>query len=364
MDVTLDLPIDPATNKCLTATWEAMYGFPLHPTQEGTHQILGSMWRALKNRQLKAEAVKGLYTLESTSGIEPTKKQWKVGDLKLIDDSEVKNREVSYRHNSNPFLFLCCLEVMMRTLAKAGSYYVEDPEAPPLDPERTTVPKATMLQQVLNIDRSLVEDHLAQCRAFVLEWSTKSKPPDQGTITRQMARIDLKIRERWCKLYRENRPEGKTFSKCIRDAQPMADQMWTADLTREMEWQAAKGTRKGGESTRTRIPPTRAPNRDSRLRDTRSLKGGGKGKSEKGGARGGKGESAIKLGQPLKIKGKNAKAAKSRGPKIFCGFFARGSCRDGRNCRDYHECPVILKSGRVCEKNHNPAQHGTDFQAA
>ena len=111
------------------------------------------------------------------------------------------------------------------------------------------------------IDRVLIEEHLAQCRAFVLEWSTKTKPAEQGTITRQMARIDLKIRERWCKLYRENKPEGKTFTRCIKDTQSMADSMWTADLTREMEWRPLKGGGKG--NARTRAPIQRRETRIS-----------------------------------------------------------------------------------------------------
>ena len=52
LDSRLDNPIDKQTNETLTTTWLAKYSYRLHPTQECTHQILGSMWRSLMNRQI------------------------------------------------------------------------------------------------------------------------------------------------------------------------------------------------------------------------------------------------------------------------------------------------------------------------
>ena len=46
LDSRLDNPIDKKTNETLTITWLAKYSYRLHPTPEGTHQILGSMWRS------------------------------------------------------------------------------------------------------------------------------------------------------------------------------------------------------------------------------------------------------------------------------------------------------------------------------
>ena len=43
LDSRLDNPIDKHMNKTLTTTWLAKYSYRLHPTQEGTHKILGSM---------------------------------------------------------------------------------------------------------------------------------------------------------------------------------------------------------------------------------------------------------------------------------------------------------------------------------
>ena len=55
LDSRLDNPIDKKTNKTLTTTWLARYSYRLHPTQEGTRQILGSMWRSLMNRQITTD---------------------------------------------------------------------------------------------------------------------------------------------------------------------------------------------------------------------------------------------------------------------------------------------------------------------
>ena len=46
-----DNPIDRKTHDTLTKVWLSRYGIQLHPTQEATHQIKGSMWRALQTRQ-------------------------------------------------------------------------------------------------------------------------------------------------------------------------------------------------------------------------------------------------------------------------------------------------------------------------
>ena len=43
MDPEVDNPIDKKTHDTLTRSWLAMYGYRLQPTQEGTHQVLGSM---------------------------------------------------------------------------------------------------------------------------------------------------------------------------------------------------------------------------------------------------------------------------------------------------------------------------------
>ena len=92
-DLTLNNPIDPQTNKLLSQTWLELYGYALHPTMEANHQILGSMWRHLMTRQLRAEEVRGLHTLESTSGIEPGKKQFTVENFGSSQTKTAKGKK-------------------------------------------------------------------------------------------------------------------------------------------------------------------------------------------------------------------------------------------------------------------------------
>ena len=363
LDSTLDNPIDPQTNKNLTLTWESCYGFRLHPTQEATHQILGTMWRRLQLRQLMADPVRGLHTLESTGGIEPNKKQWMVGDLRLVDPAEdSKNKETSYQVKANPFLFLCALEVMLRTLTKAGSYWVTDPE------DNRTPEEVRARPLCLMIDRELIEDHLAQCRAFVIEWTTMRSPPLNGAITSQLSRIDQRMREKWTRLYRENKPEGKTFSRCIRDCIPTADSLWNADLSKEMRGgggghnrdipsRPKKGAGKGGDRAKPRAPP-RTPDRrpDKRDNDRRPDKGRD---TKKGSG------SGTTPGKSIKIKnGKMAKTASKRGTKNFCKFYSDKTCREGDSCKFAHVCSVMETADKVCEGKHPGCEHTGKFVAA
>ena len=85
------------------------------------------MWRSLQNRQIQADPVIGLKTLESTHGIEPWKKTWKMGDLRLLGPEDQKGSNKSYSLDANLFCFTA-VEVLLRTLAKAGTYYVDDPQ--------------------------------------------------------------------------------------------------------------------------------------------------------------------------------------------------------------------------------------------
>ena len=74
LDNRVDNPIDKTTHDTLPKVWLSRYGIRLHPTQEATHQIMGSMWRSLQSRQTTTEKVKSLRTIHTTQGIEPDKK--------------------------------------------------------------------------------------------------------------------------------------------------------------------------------------------------------------------------------------------------------------------------------------------------
>ena len=90
LDPEVDNPIDKKTHDSLTRSWISLYGFRLHPTQEGTHQVLGSMWRSLLSRQITSGPIKALRTLHSTHGIEPVKKRLKIGQLDVLTNEDKK----------------------------------------------------------------------------------------------------------------------------------------------------------------------------------------------------------------------------------------------------------------------------------
>ena len=60
-------PLDTAIHRSLIEKWKKAHGFPLHPFQEYTSQLLNGSYRALRKRIGKAMPVKGLYTLEDTN---------------------------------------------------------------------------------------------------------------------------------------------------------------------------------------------------------------------------------------------------------------------------------------------------------
>ena len=115
MDPEVDDPIDMKTR-----SWLSLYGYRLHPTHEGTHQVLGSMWRPLLSRQMKSGPIKALRILRSTHGIEPVKKRIKIGQHDLLTNEDKKPSNQSHGLNSNPFLWLLALENFLRSLCKAG----------------------------------------------------------------------------------------------------------------------------------------------------------------------------------------------------------------------------------------------------
>ena len=77
--------------------------------------------------------------------------------------------------------------------------------------------------QVLNIDRRYIEEHLAPCRNFIVEWTTKNSGPSYQTVLTQVSRIDLAIRSKWTDMYRTNLPAGITFTNCIRKTEATAE---------------------------------------------------------------------------------------------------------------------------------------------
>ena len=140
LDNRVDNPIDRRTHDTLTKVWLSRYGVRLHPTQEGSHQIMGSMWRSLQTRQMITEKVKSLRTIHSTQGIEPEKKTMMIGNLTALCPEQKRN-DNGYSIGANPFLWLMSLEIQLRTLCKAGSYLVTDPEDDRPDADIAAAPK-------------------------------------------------------------------------------------------------------------------------------------------------------------------------------------------------------------------------------
>ena len=138
-------------------------------------------------------------------------------------------------------MWLCDIEVTLRSLCKAGSYLVDDPEDNRPDDQIRDNP------QVLNIERSNTEEHPPQCHSFIMEWSTKTPAPSNEAILGQVQRIDHKIRTKWTDAHGSNIPREVTFTRCIRKAEPTADSMWSADLSRDMEPRHSPDLKRGRE---------------------------------------------------------------------------------------------------------------------
>ena len=151
LDRRIDNPIDRKTHDTLTKVWLSRYGIRLHPTQEATNQIMGSMLRALQTRQTMKETIKSLRTIHSTQVIEPEKKLMKMGDFNLLHPEQKRNDKVCSIGSSHFFVWLMSREVFLRTLCKAGSYMVTDPEDDRPQEEINLAP------QVPNIDRKHIE---------------------------------------------------------------------------------------------------------------------------------------------------------------------------------------------------------------
>ena len=125
---------------------------------------------------MRSDPIKALRTLHSTHGIEPVKKRIKIGQHDLLTNEDKKPSNHAHGLNSDPILWLLSLQNFLRSLCKAGSYLVHDPEDD-RSPEAISV-----CPKVLNIERALIEEHLAQCRAFILESTNTSKGNTEHVI--------------------------------------------------------------------------------------------------------------------------------------------------------------------------------------
>ena len=87
----------------------------------------------------------------------------------MSSPTKTKPTNQSHGLNQNLFLWLLAMENVLRSLCKSGSYLVHDPEDDRSPEAISACPK------VLNIERAPIEEHLAQCRAFIIEGTNKGK---------------------------------------------------------------------------------------------------------------------------------------------------------------------------------------------
>ena len=102
----------------------------------------------------------------------------------MLTNKDKKTNGQAHGLSSNPFLWLLALVNFLRSLCKAGSYLVHDPEDDRFPEDISASPK------VLNIERGPIEEHLAQCRAFILEWTSKGGTTPGHIVSAQVSRIE------------------------------------------------------------------------------------------------------------------------------------------------------------------------------
>ena len=85
----------------------------------------------------------------------------------MIRNEDIKTNDRGFGVNGNPFLWLFPLDKFLHTLCQASSYMVDDPEDARPSDIKAAAPK------VLNIERGYIEEHIASCRNFIVEWTIK-----------------------------------------------------------------------------------------------------------------------------------------------------------------------------------------------
>ena len=182
---------------------------------------------------------------------------------------------------------------------------------------------------MLNTERAPIEEHLAQRRSFILEWTNKAKGNSDQLVFTQISRIDLSIRSKWTDLYRENVPEGVTFARCMKKVASSAEQLWTTDLSRDMQPPWTPKPTKGAGKLDKFAKQAAAASRKQRGAGRR----GATSKSErKGGGKGtGKTGKSVKLGQAATFSNQKVKTARSIGTKVFCSSSTRKDAQREQN---------------------------------
>ena len=242
------------------------------------------MYRYLRNRSTGgAKPVKGLYTLEDRVQIRssPRKKHPFSGtNFELVDKTKPDDEDNPHDFpNKSPWLYIVALEAMLQTFPKALTCLVKCPVTG---------------EQVYNVARGPLEEHLANCRSFVLQWINTQRPPTEHLIVQQLARIDLSVRRRWWIIYREPENLEKTFTFCMKSNEDFAAQMWRADITVQMYPPSYRG-----DGPRTPIKKRKHGDWDNERNPTKTK---GEGKGGKGGGKSAKISTSSALLGDKKVK--------------------------------------------------------------
>ena len=172
----------------------------------------------------------------------------------------------------------------------------------------------------------------------------------------QISRIDLAIRSKWTDEYRENMPPGVTFTRCMKKHAASAEQLWSTDLSRDMQPfpKQEKGKGKGAKLDRF-AKQTAAKSRRTKGAGTKgAAKGTAKGASKKPELH--NRNQQPKLGQPAFVSNKKVKTAQGNGAKSYCSFFNQKGCTRAA-CTFSHKCNVLTSPTTVCGKDHPASKH-------
>ena len=151
------------------------------------------MYKKLRTHRGEAEHVNGIFAKalkeSPTLGSSPARRgRQKVPPyLDVIVHNGTSDTALSgqpaFQVDRSPWQFLVALENMLRSFCLAGTFKVEDPE--------------NNGKPALMVERTLIEDHLHECRAFVLDWTNRNNRPNDAIILQQLRRVDMNIRKMW-----------------------------------------------------------------------------------------------------------------------------------------------------------------------
>ncbi len=99
-----------------------------------------------------------------------------------------------------------------------------------------------------------VMNYFGSLEAWVLEWALKSEPAKR--TLHHLSKVDEETRRRWMHDYRENVPDGITFSQIIQQNIPYLEMRLAHDVEEEWGRDKERGDRRNNQR---RSPPAKRP---------------------------------------------------------------------------------------------------------